>query len=121
MPALPHKSSAMRYLFILLLCLPLLAFSQVNRSANILARERVKEFVNEKIFKDLQYDALSYGELKAHRRSEPESVWIITHDFEISDSRYVDDQRIQVRTPHSFLFYLDKKMNVVGAASYARE
>ena len=111
----------MRLHFILFMGLPLFSIPQINRSANELAREKVKEYIVTKIFKDLHYQSVSYGELKPQKQDHSETTWFISHKFEITDSQYVDDKKIAVRKPYFFSFYLDKKLKVLAAQSYFKE
>ena len=111
----------MRLHFILFMGLPLFSIPQINRSANELAREKVKEYIVTKIFKDLHYQSVSYGELKPQKQDHSEITWFISHQFEITDSQYVADKKIAVRKPYFFSFYLDKKLKVLAAQSYFAE
>ena len=62
-----------------------------------------------------------YGELQPQDDRESYVAWSITHQFEITDSQYVANKRIPVRTTHNFSFYLDKKLKVIKAEGYHRE
>ena len=111
----------MRILLFSLLCLPFLCNAQINRSANEVARERVKEYIATKLFKDQVYKPVSYGELIPQKQRDTGLAWLLTHQFEITDSQFVADKKIAVRKAHSFSFYLDKKMKVIAAESYRTE
>ncbi len=111
----------MRLLLILLLGIPLYSSAQINRSANELAREKVQDYIVSKIFKDLLYQPILYGELKPQKQDHSEITWFISHQFEITDSQYVADKKIAVRKPYFFSFYLDKKLKVLAAQSYFSE
>ncbi|MGZ8557717.1 MAG: hypothetical protein ACXWWC_05270 [Chitinophagaceae bacterium] len=111
----------MRSFFILFMGIPLFSISQVNRSANELAREKVKDYIVTKIFKDMNYHPVSYGELQPQKQDHSETAWSISHKFEITDSQYLADKKIAIRKPYFFSFYLDKKLKVLGAQSYFKE
>jgi hypothetical protein len=111
----------MRILLLLLLGVPFFAKAQINRSANELAREKVKEYIVTKIFKDLSYKPIFYGELKSQKQPQVEIAWLMNHKFEIVDSQFVADKKIAVRKAYYFSFYLDKKLNVVTAESFYRQ
>ncbi len=111
----------MRLLFILVLGIPLFSSAQINRSANELAREKVQEYIVSKVFKDMLYKPVSYGELKPQKQDHSEIIWFISHQFEITDSQYVADKKIAVRKPYFFSFYLDKKLKVLAAQRYFQE
>ena len=111
----------MRMLLLLLLGVPFFSKSQINRSANELAREKVQEYIVTKIFKGLSYKPLSYGELKPQKQPEVEIAWSMSHKFEILDSQFVANKKIAVRKSYDFSFYLDKKLKVIAAESFRRE
>ena len=111
----------MRILLVLLLILPFFSKAQVNRSANELARENVQEYIVSKIFKDLPYKSVSYGELKPQKQAHSEIIWSVNHKFEILDSQFVADKKIAVRKPYYFSFYLDKNLQVIMAESLHKE
>ena len=111
----------MRILLLFLLGAPFLSMAQIDRSANELAREKVQEYIVTKLFKDLPYKPVSYGNLKSQKQPQAEIAWSINHRFEIVDSQFVADKKIAVTKPYYFSFYLDKKLKVVAAESYYRE
>ena len=111
----------MRLFIIPLLAIPFCSTSQINRSANELAHERIREYIVTKIFKDLVYKPVSYSPLQEEKQSASNINWSIGHQFEIIDSQLVADKKTAVVKPYYFSFYLDKKMKVVAAGSYYRE
>jgi len=115
------KIIVMRILLLLLLGVPFFAYGQVNRSANELARENVKEYIVTKLFKDLAYKPVSYTALKSQKQPHIDIAWSINHRFEIVDSQFVADRKTAVRKAYFFSFYLDKKLNVVTAESFYRQ
>jgi hypothetical protein len=108
-------------IMLLLLVIPFFAKGQVNRSANELARENVREYIVTKLFKDLSYKPVSYTELKFQKQPHIDIAWSMNHQFEIVDSQFVADKKTAVRKAYYFSFYLDKKLKVVTAESYYRQ
>jgi hypothetical protein len=115
------KIIVMRILLLLFLGIPFFSKAQINRSANELAREKVKEYIVTRLFKDLFYKPVSYTELKPQKQPRVDIAWLMNHKFEIVDSQFVTDKKIAVRKDYYFSFYLDKKLNIVTAESYYRE
>jgi len=111
----------MRILLLSLFSLPCFAGAQINRSANEVARESIQEYICQKLFKNQAYAAGQYGDLQPQNDRETYVAWSITHQFEITDSQYVSNKRIPVRTTYNFSFYLDKKLKVIKAEGYHRE
>ena len=111
----------MRILLLTFSSLPFFCSAQINRSANEVARERIQEYICLKLFKDQAYTAGQYGELQPQNDRETDVAWSVTHQFEITDSRYVSNKRIPVRTTYNFSFYLDKKLKVIKADGFHRE
>lgn len=111
----------MRILLLLLFSLPLALAAQVNRSANELARERIRDYIVQTLFKDLAYNPGTFGELKSHQQPQVEIAWSMIHQFEVVDSQFVADKKVAVRKPYYFSFYLDKKLKVTAAESFYRQ
>jgi len=111
----------MRILLLFLFSLPFISMAQVNRSANELARENVKEYIVTTLFKDLAYIPISYSDLKSHQQPKADIAWSMSHQFEIIDSQFVADKKVAVRKPYYFSFYLDKKLKVTAAESFYRQ
>lgn len=120
MPA-HFKIIVMRILLLLFLGIPFFSKAQVNRSANELARENVKEYIVSKLFKDMPYKPVSYTNLKSQKQPQVDIAWTMNHKFEIVDSQFVADKKTAVTKAYYFSFYLDKKLNVVTAESFYRQ
>ena len=109
----------MRSFLLSLLILPVMSSAQINRSAREFASEQVRQYVTTKLFQDLSYKSISFGQIKTFQdKRNREIVWTIEHTFEISDSRKAYDQKPPVPKEYKFQFYLDDKMKVVRADSY---
>jgi hypothetical protein len=106
-----------RFLF-LALVLPVFSIAQINRSAREFAGERIQEYIVTRLFKDLPYKPVSFGELKTSGEKNTAVTWSIEHRFEITETRIVADQRTVVLKPYKFVFYLDKKMKVQRAENF---
>ena len=106
----------MRILLLIFISFPIFSGAQVNRSANELAREKIKEYIEVKLFKDMPYKIVSYGDLKPYPQSgSPETAWTLEHHFEITEIKLDTDKKVTVQRPYRFYFYLDKKIKVLGA------
>ena len=109
----------MRSILLLALILPLFTAAQINRSAREFASEKIQEYVSAKLFKDLSYKPISFGQLKEYNsKGNSEITWTIEHKFEITDTKKFSDQRTSVPKEYKFQFYLDDKMKVLKAESY---
>lgn len=106
----------MRSFFLFLLMLPAFAAkAQINRSAKELAGERIEEYITNKLFKDQQYKAVSYGELKSHTLKNSAVAWIIAHEFEITEKKKFAGNTAPETKTRQFYFYLNDKMKVIRA------
>jgi hypothetical protein len=110
----------MRTLICILFLLPILASAQVNRSANELAQETTKDYVQKKLFKGQPYTPISYSEIKSYRdKKDLEVEWMIEHRFEITrPPNMYDKNPASTNQPYRFIFYLDHQMKVKRAESY---
>ena len=83
----------MRSLLLFVFLAPFLANTQINRSAREFASERVQEYVTTKLFKDLAYKPLAFGEIKSFDdKKNREIYWTIEHKFEVTDKHKSFDQ-----------------------------
>jgi hypothetical protein len=110
----------MRLLILLLLAIPFCSDAQINRSANELACDRVKEYVKNMLFKNHTYKAVSYGQLKPLSKPNSHIVWTIEHTFEI-EAPIFSDNKISNPKSYNFSFYLDKRLKVLRAESFMSE
>jgi len=109
----------MRYLLFSLILLPMFTGAQINRSAKELASEQIQEYVTTKLFKDLSYKPVSFGQLKTFQdKKDPDVTWTIEHKFKVAEPRRLTDQKSVAPKEYTFQFYLDDKMRVVKADSY---
>jgi hypothetical protein len=110
----------MRFLLLLLITFPFFVKAQINRSANEMACEKVKEYIETKLFKDLTYKGVAYSQLKAYNDPRSHIAWSIEHKFEIETPVYTD-KKSSVLKQYRFSFYLDKRLKVLKAESYMLE
>jgi hypothetical protein len=108
----------MRQILIIIMLLPLIAQSQINKSARQFAGERVGEYVSTKLFKDLAYKPLSFGQITERHEKDLDIAWTIEHTFEITDTQFIADRRMPVVKSYRFMFYLDRQMRVKRAETY---
>lgn len=106
----------MRIILFFLLAAPFVAHAQLNRSANELAHENIKEYITEKLFKDQAYKPVSYDELKPYKIDRTDVVWSVQHKFEIAGTpEPVHSGSTDAQQTYKFIFYLDKKLRVLRA------
>ena len=94
----------MRITLFLLFVAPLFLHAQINRSAKELACEKVHEYIVTRLFKNMPYKSVSYGELKPYDQVRSETAWTIEHNFEITETKLVQDQEGFFRQALSLLF-----------------
>ena len=110
----------MRTLLFLIFLFPLLTSAQINRSANELAQETTRNYIQKKLFKGQTYTPISYGEIKSYKdKRDIEIEWMIEHRFEISKPPGSTDKKSEeTNQPYKFIFFLDHQMKVKRAESY---
>lgn len=108
----------MRSLFFIMLLCPILANAQINRSAKELASETIPVYITTKLFQGKPYKSVSYGDIKSCQQNNSGVCWSIEHKFEITEAEKGGGQTHSGQKLYKFLFYLDKKMNVLRAESF---
>jgi hypothetical protein len=109
----------MRSILFIFLAVPFLTTAQINRSAREFAGEQVQEYITTKLFRDLTYRPVSFGDIKTYDdKKNKEIFWTIVHTFEVTDKPKTFDQKAATTKQYKFLFYLDDKMKVIRADSY---
>lgn len=99
----------------LLLLLPLSAFTQLNRSATMFARENIHDYLDHKIFKGRSYEPIYYGSLDSFK-NDPASgiVWSMDIKCESAETASAPGKEPGSNMQqYNFVFYLDKKMKVL--------
>ena len=108
----------MRVVLFAIIVIPGIVNGQINRSATELAKENIRTYLTHKIFKAEPYQPVSYGELKPERERNFDARWSIVHKFKITETEVESEKKLSVERPYNFIFYLDDKMEVIGARSY---
>jgi len=108
----------MRIILFMAIMLPALVRGQINRSATELAKENIRSYVTRKLFKAEPYQPISFGELKQQKERNADTRWSIVHEFNITEIKVQADKKLSVQKPYDFIFYLDDRMEVIGARSY---
>ncbi|HEU0111948.1 MAG TPA: hypothetical protein VFQ73_13820 [Flavisolibacter sp.] len=109
----------MRIILILCLLINISAAAQINRSAHQLAAENIRKYINEKLFAGKLYKEGSFGEIHTHPVIRSDIKWTIDHGFDIVERVKTADKDDSMQfQSYWFVFYLDKKLNVIGAESY---
>src|SRR4030095_17165646 len=102
----------MRTIVFLCLLIPALSNAQFKRSATELARDNIRDYVTQKLFKNLSYRPISYGELTTNRAGGSTFSTLIRHKFEITEIESHDSVNVPVQKQHLFVFYFNDKMKV---------
>jgi hypothetical protein len=108
----------MRILLFAVIVLPAFVHGQINRSATELAKENIRSYLTRKIFKAEPYQPISYVELKPEQIRDVDARWSIVHKFKITETEVEASKKFSVQKPYNFIFYLDDRMEVIGARSY---
>jgi len=111
----------MRMLFFLFLLIPAFSNAQFERSATELAKDNVRDYLTQKLFKNLSYEPISFGELKRNRAGGSKFSSLIKHEFSITDPQGQDSMKTPVQKQYVFVFYFDDKMKVQMAESVSLE
>ncbi len=107
-----------KFLFLLLLA-PAIVNAQFKRSATELAKETIRDYVTGKLFKNGSYQSIGYGPINVCKEDDRAVVWSISHKFEIRSRQPGMDEKDSVQKVYHFMFYLDKRMNVLRAESFS--
>jgi hypothetical protein len=103
----------MRILFLLFLLAPVVCSAQINKSATELAREKVQEYVVNKLLITPLYESSSYGELKPQLLTRTKASWGMECRFETQKN-----SSSGLNQAYRMFFYFDKRMKIVRAESY---
>jgi hypothetical protein len=111
----------MRTILFLLLLTPAVSNAQFKRSATELAKDNIRDYLTQKLFKNLSYQPVSFGELTANRGGGSKFSSLIKHEFSITDPQAHDNLKAPVQKQYQFVFYFDDKMKVQMAESVSSE
>jgi len=103
--------------FFLLVLASVASQAQINRSAQELARDKIGQYVTGKLFAGKKYKPISFGTLRKYvSNRKTEIAWSYRHEFILHDG----DEGSKEVARHSFVFYLDRRMNIRFAEDYRR-
>ena len=102
----------MRTALFLFLLIPALSNAQFKRSATELAKDKIREYVTEKLFKNVSNEPISFGELTANSAGGSTFSSLIKHRFAIIDTESHESIRTPVQKQYEFVFYFNDKMKV---------
>ena len=108
----------MRLLLLLLLATPFLADAQINRSDNEEPQSITKDYIVKKVFRNKEYKPVWYSPLRERINKNEGTSWVIEHRFEISDKQPSSFDKGTSKKEYSFIFFFDKRMNILRAESY---
>ena len=111
----------MRTILFLLFLIPALSNAQFKRSATELAKDNIRDYLTQKLFKNLPYQPVAYGELKNNTGGGAKFSSLIEHRFVITDSESHETMKVPVRKEYLFVFYFDDKMKVQMAESISSQ
>lgn len=107
----------MRTILFLLLLIPAVSNAQFTRSGTELAKDVIRAYVTQKLFKDVSYQPISYGELTRNRGGGPNFSSFIKHTFTITRMESHENMLVPVHKEYQFVFYFNDKMKVQMAES----
>ena len=102
----------MRTILFLLLLIPAVSNAQFKRSATELAKDNIRDYVTQKLFKNPSYQPISFGELTNNRGGGSTFSSLIRHKFAITEIESREDMKIPVQKEYLFVFYFNDKMKV---------
>src|SRR5262245_59398079 len=111
----------MRTILFLLVLIPALSNAQFNKSATELAKENIRDYVTQKLFKNSSYQPISFGELINTKASSPIFTSVIRHKFSITQVQSHDNIKTPASKEYLFVFYFNDKMKVQMAESISEE
>lgn len=111
----------MRTILLLFMLIPAMSNAQFKRSATELAKDNIRDYLTQKLFKNLSYQPISFGELTANRGGSSKFSSLIKHEFSIANKQSHDNLKAPVQKEYHFVFYFDDKMKVQMAERISSE
>ena len=111
----------MRTMLFLLLLMPALSNGQFKRSATELAKDNIRDYVTQKLFKNHSYQPISFGDLTMNKGGGSLFSSLIKHKFAISEMEAQGDMKVAVQKEYLFVFYFNDKMRVQMAERISSE
>ena len=107
----------MRIILFLLLLIPAVSNAQFKRSATELAKDNIRDYVTQKLFRNLSYQPISFGELTTNAGGGSTFSSLIKHKFAITEIESHENMKVPVQKEYLFVFYFNDKMKVQMAES----
>jgi|SRR6476646_12253140 len=111
----------MRIILFLLLLMPAVSNAQFKRSATELAKDNIRDYLTQKLFRDLSYQPISFGELTENRGGGSTFSSLIKHKFAITRIESHQNMKVPVQKEYLFVFYFNDKMKVQMAESISSQ
>src|SRR4051812_195931 len=111
----------MRTILFSLLLIPAISNAQFKRSGTELAKDVIRDYVTQKLFKNHSYRPISFGELKTNRGGDPAFSSLIKHKFAITQIESHENMKVPVQKEYLFVFYFNDKMKLQMAESISSE
>ena len=111
----------MRTILFLLLLIPAVSNAQFKRSATELAKDNIRDYLTQKLFKNLSYQPISFGELTENKEGGSTFASLIKHKFTITSIEPNENMKLPVQKEYLFVFYFNDKMKVQMAESISSE
>ena len=111
----------MRTILFLLLLIPALSNAQFKRSGTELAKDVIRDYVTQKLFKNLSYQPVSFGDLTMNRSGGSIFSSFIKHKFAITEIESHEGMKVPVQREYLFVFYFNDKMKVQMAESISAQ
>ena len=111
----------MRTILFLLLLIPAVSGAQFKRSATELAKDNIRDYVTQKLFKNPSYQPISFGELTDNRRGSSTFTSLIRHKFSVTEIESHESAKVPVQKEYLFVFYFNDKMKVQMAESISSQ
>jgi hypothetical protein len=111
----------MRIILFLLLLIPAASNAQFKRSGTELAKDVIRDYVTQKLFKSGSYHPISFGELTTNRGGGRGFSSVIKHKFAVTQIESHENMKVPVQKEYLFVFYFDDKMKVQMAESISYE
>jgi len=111
----------MRTILFSFLLIPALSNAQFKRSATELAKDRIRDYITEKLFKNASYEPITYGDLIDNKVGRSNITSLIRHKFSITEMQAHDNIKAPVQKEYVFIFYFNDKMKVQMAEGVSSE
>jgi hypothetical protein len=101
--------------------MPAVSNAQFKRSATELAKDNIRDYLTQKIFKNLSYQPISFEDLTTNRGGGSTFSSFIKHKFSITEIGSHENMKVPVQKEYLFVFYFNDKMKVQMAESISSQ